>query len=104
MRKAGLLILLAGMFLAYGNPALAREGREGQQGMRGVKAEKRGQVASEKRDQKARENSNAQWSAATKGQDRAALRSQSRSHGLQARGHGNGRARQGIQNRNSKQP
>ena len=102
MRKVGLLILLMGMVLGYGNPALAREGGEGHQGVGGIKAEKRGKAASDNRSQKARENSNAQWSAgATKGQDRAALRNQGRSHGLQARGHGKGQARQGIQNRNS---
>ena len=106
MRKVGLLILLMGMVLGYSNPVLAREGNEGHQGVGGIKAEKRGKAASDNRSQKARENSNAQWSAgATKGQDRAALRNQGRSHGnnygTQARDHGKGQARKGIKNRNS---
>lgn len=96
MRKVGLVILLASIALGFGNPVLAREGGEGHRGVGGGGTEKRGAAVFGHKSQKANENSNTQWSSgATKGQDRAALRKQSR-------GHGKGQASQGNQRRNSK--
>ena len=96
MHKVGLVVLLAGFVLGYGNPVLAREGGGGHHdGVGRDGNEKRGGAAFDHRSQKASENSNAQWSSgATKGQDRADLRRQDsheRGHGKdrngQARGH-----------------
>ncbi len=92
MRKVGLMILLAGIVLGYGNPGLARETGSGPQDRVGAgKDKKHSERALGSASQKRNENSNAQWSSgATRGQDRAALRhqgrSQARNDGSQARG------------------
>ena len=96
MSRIGLVALLAGIILGYGNPVLAQEGGAGQHdGVSGGGDKKRGGAAIDHRSQKANENSNAQWSTgATKGKDRADLRHQQKQdsdhgkkHGGKARGH-----------------
>ncbi|KIO49636.1 hypothetical protein [Nitrosospira sp. NpAV] len=79
MGKIGLVALLAGIVLGYGNPVLAQEDSAGQTGGVSVDEDKKrgGGVAIDHRSEKANENSNAQWSTgATKGKDRADLRHQ----------------------------
>ena len=100
MSRIGLVALLAGIVLGYGNPVLAQGGGAGQHdGVSGGGDKKRGGAAIDHRSQKANENSNAQWStSATKGKDRADLRHQQKQdrnhgkkhgkkHGDKARGH-----------------
>ena len=120
MSRVGLVVLLAGFVLGYGNPVLAREGGGGRHDVDRNGSEKRGGTAFDHRSQKANENSNAQWSSdATKGQDRAALRRQdshdrghgkdhdgrarghSKEHGGKARGHDKRHSGQGGQNYDS---
>ena len=92
MHRAGLVVLLAGFVLGYGNPVLAREGGGHHDSVGRDGNEKRGGAAFDHRSQKASENSNAQWSSgAVKGQDRADLRHQD-GHG---RGHGHGKNHEG---------
>lgn len=78
MSKIGLVALLAGIVLGYGNPVLAQEGGAVQpDGVSTGEDKKRGGAAIDHRSEKANENSNAQWSTgATKGKDRADLRHQ----------------------------
>jgi hypothetical protein len=97
MRKIGLVVLVAGIALGYGNTLLAREGGD------------HGGAALGHRSQEGNENSNAQWSTnATKGQQRSDMRNQDgqgrghgKDHGGKAHGHGKGHGGQGSQNRDS---
>ena len=100
LKVAGLVIIVAGVALSYGNPVLARD----VVGQRNAIAEhgdrKKGGAALGHRSQKGTENSNAQWSnGATKGRDRAAFRNQSRDRGSDyakpMRGSAQGLSRQG---------
>lgn len=60
MGKVGLVILLAGVALGFGNPVLAREGGEGHRGVGGGGTEKRDPPLFGHKSQKAKENSNTQ--------------------------------------------
>ena len=112
LKVAGLVIILAGVALSYGNPVLARDvvgqrnaiehGDRKTGGAAGHNHQnrKKGGAALGHRSQKGTENSNAQWSnGATKGRDRAAFRNQSRDRGSDyakpMRGSAQGLSRQG---------
>jgi hypothetical protein len=112
VRKIGLVVLVAGIALGYGNTVLARGGGDGHDGMGGRGEGGRGGAALDRRSQEGSENSNAQWSTnATKGQDRSDMRNQDgqgrghgKDHGGKAHGHGKGQGgqgNQGSQNRDS---
>jgi hypothetical protein len=105
-RAVGLVLLLAGIMLGYGNRVFARKGGEGHQSGDGVRDP--GRAALGHRSQKGSENSNAQWSTgATRGQNRAALRNQgsrarhNKKYSGKVRSHDKGYAAHGNQDRNS---